>query len=592
MIKEELLSDIKGAVKNLVLKDILPKESMELIEKSSLSTPKNPKLGDFFSNAALVLGQGLKKNPLQISVLLKEEILKTSRYFKKIEVASAGFINFTLNDEALLLIIKNIINLKEEYGKTIQENPKNILIEFVSANPTGGLHLGHARPAFMGDAVARLLKAAGFLVTKEFYVNDAGNQVEVLARTIYKRYLELYHEKIEILPNEYPSEQIIDIAKALKAQDGDKWLNQPEHVWLKEFIKFGVDFNLSLIKDSLDRVSIKMDKWFYEKTLYKNGALEELIKAYKNKGMVYEAQKAQGQEEKIRREESKASKFSHLQEGGLFLKTSLYGDDEDRIIQRKDGRFVYLAADLAYHKEKFERGFDLLINVFGADHSGHVARISAGMQALGYEKEKLKFILVQIVRLLKDGQEVKLSKRRGEVTSLDDLVLEIGSDAARFIFLMRSHESQFDFDIKSVLSKTQDNPVFYIQYGHARMATILKKAQDKIDFDPNKHDINDQVLLSLPEERQLILKVLELPYVIREAANHFEPHRLIFYCQEIIKIFHSYFTKYRHSEKIITDDIKKTGARLVLIYVLKQTLHNALTMIGISAPDYMESLEG
>lgn len=590
MIKNQIKNSFYESIKSLIGEKKLDAKALEQVDKFTIARSKNPQFGDFAANIAMLIAREEKKPPREIAELLIEKLKQCSSMFEKIEVAGPGFINLTLSEQSLSAIIPFIVKAGPNYGKSVQEPPQSVLIEFVSANPTGGLHLGHARGAFVGDALARLFEAAGFNVTREFYVNDVGNQVETLARTIHKRYRELFGEKIVIEKNEYPGEYVIDIAQALKELHGDKWLNKKEDEWLLPLAQFGVSYNLALIKRSLSNVAIDIESWFGEHQLHDDGSLTKLFKAYEKRQMLYEAQEAQGTEDKIRRESSKAAQFSHLQEGGWFLKTSLYGDEEDRILRRKDGRFVYLTADLAYHHEKYARGFDILVNVFGGDHSGHIGRIKAGMQALGHDPNKLHFAVVQMVRLLRDGKEVRFSKRAGEVVGLDDLIAEVGPDAARFVFLMRSPSSQFDLDLDILTEQNQDNPVFYVQYGHARMATILKKAADEkgLIVKPADFGVPEQKSLRLPEERELLLKTTELAEVVKEAALALEPHRVIFYCQDLIKSFHGYFTKYRHSEKIISDDEVKTKARLALVCALKETIHNALSFLGITAPDSMQ----
>jgi arginyl-tRNA synthetase len=586
MIKEHIKESIEASLINLIGAESLSKESLKFINTMNISRSKNASHGDFATNIAMLIAQAEKKPPREIAELISHELTKDHKRYKHVSAAGPGFINLSLSDNLLSTIIPHIARQGANYGRSHQLK-KKVLIEFVSANPTGGLHLGHARGAFVGDALARLFDAAGYEVTKEFYVNDAGNQIETLARTIHKRYRELFGENIIINKGEYPGENIKEIARALRRRDHDKWLHKDEKDWLKIIGDFGVDFNLEIIKNSLNYIDIKIDHWFKESTLHENKSLENLVKIYHDRHMLYEADEARNSSDKIRREHSKAALFSHMQAGGLFLKTSQFGDDEDRIIQRKDGRFVYLTADLAYHHQKYERHFDIIIDVFGADHSGHIGRIKAGMQALGHDIQKLNFAVVQIVHLLKDGQEVKFSKRAGEVVSIDDLIDEVGKDVARFIFLMRAPNSQFDLDLALLTKNSQDNPVFYVQYGHARMATILSKAQISPQ-EVKEFSLVQQQALLLPEERELVLKLTELEEVVREAAHALEPHRVIYYCQDLIKSFHSYFSKYKHSEKIISDNKITSQARLSLVFVLKQSIFNALSFLGLSAPDYME----
>jgi arginyl-tRNA synthetase len=588
MIKEILKKYIVDCVNRLINEQKLSALSLTQLPNMGITRSKDARFGDFATNVAMLMAKGEKKNPRDVALIIASELAKNTDIVTKVEVAGPGFINLTLSPECLGSIIPTIAKASKNYGKTVREPAQSVLVEFVSANPTGGLHLGHARGAFVGDALARLFEAAGYKVTREFYVNDAGNQIETLARTIHKRYRELFGESVTIEKGEYPGEYVIDIAKALKNIYKDKWLNQEESLWLKPIAKFGIDYNLALIKRSLANVDINIDSWFMESSLHEDGSLDALIKAYEDRSMLYEAETAVGTEEKVRRDSSKAAKFAHLQEGGWYLKTSLYGDDEDRIIKRRDGRFVYLTADLAYHHEKYARGFIEMINVFGADHSGHIGRLKAGMEALGHDPAKLRFAVVQMVRLLRDGKELKFSKRSGEVIGLEDLIDEVGKDVSRFVFLMRSPNSQFDLDIDILSKESQDNPVFYVQYGHARMATILKKAEEKgISIEPQSFGIVEQEALCLPEERELLLKTTELAEVVQEALLALEPHRLIFFCQDLIRSFHSYFTKYRHSEKIISDDVLKTKARLALVFALKTCIANALSFLGLTAPDYM-----
>ncbi|HXW52776.1 MAG TPA: arginine--tRNA ligase [Myxococcota bacterium] len=589
MIKEAIRQQVKKAHFLLVSQGKLSSASGELLDTMAISRPKEKSHGDFSVNIAMILAKPENMSPRNIASLFEESLTKNEGYFAHIEIAGPGFINLTLSTKALALIIPYIVSRGAAYGRIQAKQTRTALVEFVSANPTGGLHLGHARGAFVGDAIARLLSAAGFAVTKEYYVNDIGNQVEILARTIHKRYRELFGEQVTIESGEYPGEYVKDIAIALKNFYGDLWLDKPEEEWLFTIGRFGVDYNLALIKRSLDAAGIAIDHWYSEQTLYEQGKLDALIMAYDQRHLLYEADMAKGSDAKVRREESKAHKYAHMQAGGTYLRTSKFGDEEDRIIKRRDGRFVYLTADLAYHNEKYARGFDFLVDVFGADHAGHINRIKAGMAALGHDIKKLHFVVVQMVRLIKGGKELKFSKRAGQVIGLDDLIDEVGRDVARFVFLMRSTNAQFDLDIDAVTKQSSDNPVFYVQYGHARMATILARAKDEgLVVEPHNFNEEQQALLVLPEERDLILRISELEDLVEESALALEPHRLIFFCHELIKTFHSYFTKYRHSEKMISDDLAKTKARLAMVVAIKNTIFNALSILGISAPDYME----
>ena len=443
----------------------------------------------------------------------------------------------------------------------------------------------------MGDAVSRLLAAAGHDVTREFYINDYGNQVNILGRSIFARYQQLHGVEIELAADAYPAEYVIDIAKKIQAQDGDRWLNKSENEWLEHFTATGIRENLVEVKAVLNSINIPFDNWFSEQTLHRSGKVAALMEKYVADGMAYRADKPRGVEERVRREDGKAAQYAEQQAGGLFLETSRFGDDEDRIIQRANGTPVYLAADLAYHIDKAERGFARIIDVFGADHGGHVPRIKAGVTAAGHDAEAYEFILVQMVRLMRNGEELRFSKRAGQIFGIDELVDEIGADAARFIFLMRSANTQFDFDLDLALKQSNDNPVFYVQYGHARTTTMLKRAEaENCGFDAtHPPSLDGLVRLTLPEEREMLKKISAMQDVVRGAAAACEPHRLIYFCQELIAEFHGYFTRYKKTERVISEDKELTLARLSLVAAVKQTLKNALNILGISAPDHMEA---
>lgn len=563
-----------------ILTDTIKAQWPELaLPQIGVELPKNPDHGDYACNIAMMLAKPLGLPPRDIAQKITQNLKDPSSVIASAEIAGPGFINFRLSNSSLQAVIPEILKQSENYGRHAPNHQK-VLVEFVSANPTGPLHLGHARPALLGDAVSRLLKAAGYEVTREFYVNDAGNQVQTLGRSVYARYCELFGQKIELAKDAYPGEYIIKIAQKLKDQDGDIWLTREDY--LPRCIEIGIAENLRDIRETLESAGIEFDSWYSEQSLHDKKAIPALIEAYRSREMLYEAAQAMGTENKVRREESKSAQYAHQQEGGTFLKTSQFGDEEDRIILRKNGTPVYLVADIAYHQEKFARGFDRLIDVFGADHSGHVPRMRACMRALGLDDKKLDFLLVQMVRMLKDGQEMRFSKRSGQIIELREFIEEVGIDVVRVVFLMRSANTQFDFDLDLALKKSSENPVFYLQYGHARMATILSKAKFE--------GVDAQILsrLNLPEERNMLKKMAVYPEIILSAAKNLEPHRVLFYCQDLIAEFHAYFTQYRHTERIISDDRELTQARLGLVSALKQTLFNALSTLGISAPEHME----
>lgn len=558
----------------------------------SVDPPKNAAHGDFAVNVAMMLSKPEGKPPRAIAEAIVAGIVDAKGQIAKIEIAGPGFLNVTLGDAAFHDVVRQV-GAATTWGVS-PKTGKKVLVEFVSANPTGPVHIGHARGTFVGDALARLLAAAGHDVTREFYINDFGNQIETLGRTILKRYRELFGESITLAEGEYPAEYVIEIAKVLRDEDGDKWLKGDEATALQRAKEVGIRENMRGIKETLKLANVHHDVYASEAALHHAGKVKGTAQRYIELGATYEADEGRRKDgdTKVVREESKAAQFEERQLGGTWLKTSEHGDAEDRILLRKDGSPVYLTADLAYHKEKFDRGFDRMVDVFGADHGGHVPRIKAGMTLLGFDAKKLDFVLVQIVRLVRDGQEVKVSKRKGTVFELRDLIEEAGADACRFMFLMKTAHAQIDFDLGLVAQQTKDNPVFYFQYGHARCASVLKKAVEQgqpfVGFDK----VTDAHLaaLVLPEEKLMLKKMSLLPETVAAAANALEPHRVLYYCQDLITEFHSYFTKYKKTERVVSEDPVKTQGRLALVAALKKTLASAFAILGVDAPEQMERL--
>lgn len=556
----------------------------------SVDPPKNAAHGDFAVNVAMMLSKGEGKPPRAIAEDIVKGLVDTDGLVTKLEIAGPGFLNVTLADKAFHEVARQV-GAASLWG-TSPRSGKKMLVEFVSANPTGPVHIGHARGTFVGDAVARLLDAAGHDVTREFYINDFGNQVEILARTIYKRYRELFGESITLVEGEYPAEYVIEIARVWRAEDGDRWLKSEENSALLRAREVGIRENMKHIRETLKLAHVHHDVYSSEAALHAAGKVTSTAQRYIELGVTYEADEARDTEGKKRREDSKAAQFEDRQRGGTWLTTSAHGDDEDRIILRKDGTPVYLTADLTYHREKFERGFDRIVDVFGADHGGHVARLKAGMTLLGFDAKKLDFVLVQIVRLVRDGVEVKVSKRKGTVFELKDLIEEAGADACRFMFLMKTAQAQIDFDLGLIEKQTKENPVFYFQYGHARCAAILRKAKEEGQEFVGFPAITAGQLatLVLPEEKLLLKKMSMLPEVVAAAATALEPHRVLYFCQDLISEFHSYYSKYKKTERVITDDKTKTQGRLALVAALKQTLKSAFLILGVDAPDVMATL--
>lgn len=540
---------------------------------------KNSNYGDYASNVSFLLSPKLNLAPIVIAKQIVDCLRNIEDLVEVVEIVNPGFINFRVFNIALQQIPIGVISAGDRYGSYVGFN-KKALIECISANPTGPLHLGHARPIFAGETISRLLESTGFIVVREYYVNDVGNKINKFGRSIYLRYCELFGHPTHVLENSYPGDYVIEIAKKLKEIDGDIWLFSSNY--LKRFIQFGIKENLRQIKNTLKKIGIKVNSWCFESSLYLNGTVSHIIYNYSRQNLLYKSQKTICIKSSIRRLKSKSAQFLLKQGGGTFLRTSKFGDEQDRVILRKDNTPVYLVGDAAYHQSKFTRKFDCLINIFGADHAGHIPRLQSCISALSFDNKKIRSVLVQMVKMLKNKVELCFSKRSGQIIHLTQLIDEIGVDGARIIFLTRSVNTQFDFNLDLIFEKNNENPIFYIQYGYARMVTILSKFNFK-DFEfPNFS------LLTLQEEKAILKKIDFYPVLVQNASDKLEPHHVLFYCQELITDFHSYFTRYKNSNKIISSNLRLTGARLGLILALRQTLSNGLKILDVSAPDYMK----
>ncbi|MEM7403362.1 MAG: arginine--tRNA ligase [Myxococcota bacterium] len=558
--------------------------------QASIQQPKLSQHGDYATNVALELTAVLCQPPREIAQALAQMLQQHTDTIARVAVAGAGFVNMHITPALLAKAAGQALQQGDNFGRAAA-NGCRVLLEFVSTNPTGPLHLGHARGAFVGDALARLLDFAGYRVSREYYINDTGGQIVQLARSIYAHYCQALQQPLQQPSQAYNGPDIQQLASDIAKREGSKWLNKDESQWLQLFGDWGVQHSMASIRNTLDTANIPFDRWFSERSLHQSGALQRTLEAYRHKGLLYEAQAARHTADKKRREESKAAQHLEKQQGGTFLETSRFGDEEDRIVLRADGTPAYFLADLAYHADKFARGFHRLINVFGADHVGHVTRLKAGLQAMGLASDQLQCVLIHMVRLVRQNQQVRFSKREGNVYLLDDLLDEIGIDVARFAFLMRSPEAPFDLDVDLLCQQAMDNPVFYVQYGHARMATLLQRAkQEGLQID-NLHQLPQQIWLklALPEERELLKTSLALPYTIAQAAAASRPHRLLHYAYSLVEQFHSYFTKYRSSERILSSDQQLSQARVAMVCVVKRALSNAVGTFGIHLPQQMAS---
>lgn len=541
--------NLKLIVKKMVFNAVLKIDSDISLDDIVIEVPKSRENGDFSTNIAMQLVRKLKTNPKEIAEKIKEE-LASNEEVEKIEVAGPGFINIFLDDKYVFSGVKNVIEEENNYGSSNVGNNKKINVEFVSANPTGILHLGTARGAAYGSNLANVLSFAGFDVTKEYYINDAGNQIDNLAISILERYKGLCGLEENMPEDGYYGSEIIDIAKMIKDEYNDTKLNED----IEFFKKTGVDYLLSIIKKDLSDFGVTFDVWTSEKAIRAKGRIEESLKIFDEKGLTFEAEDAK------------------------WLKTTNYGDDKDRVLVKSDGSYTYLVPDIAYHLDKFDRGYDELIDVFGADHHSYVSRLKASIEALGYDKDKLTVKLLQMVRLLRDNEIVKMSKRTGGNITISELVEEIGVDAARYFFATRSLDGQMDFDISLALKKSSDNPLFYVEYAHARISSILEDAKNKgIEVNTEIKDIINE------DSKALLLKVYEFSDVVESAALKKEPHLITNYVYELASMFHNYYGKHR----ILTDNIEESKQNLGLIKTVKITINNALRLIGVKAIDKM-----
>jgi arginyl-tRNA synthetase len=523
-----------------------------------LEVPRENIHGDFASNIAMLLAKEAKMAPRSIAEILVRYFSIEGNPVEKIDIAGPGFINFYLNHKWLYDVIPLVLKEDKDYGKSQVGQGEKIQVEFVSANPTGVLHMGNARGAALGDSLAGVLEAAGFDVTREFYINDAGNQIEKFAQSLEARYFQLLGEDIPFPEDGYHGRDLIDTVKSLIAKEGDKYKTLDEESRRKILVEYALQEKLSAIRASLEKFGVHYDVWFSEKSLYQSGEVKNIITELKEKGYIYE------------------------KEGALWLKTTQFGDEKDEVLVRSNGVPTYFAADIAYHKNKFERGFQRVINIWGADHHGHVARMKGAVKVLDYDPERLTIILMQLVRLFQGGEILRMSKRTGTYITLDELMEDVGRDAARYFFVMRSPDSHLDFDLDLAKSQSADNPVFYVQYAHARICSILRQASESGYLIPDITQVNFE-LLTDPSEIVLIRRIADLPDEIASAALNLAPHRLTVFAHDLASLFHSFYTNCR----VLTDEPELRNSRLLLVKAVGICIRNVLHLIGVSAPEHM-----
>ena len=552
-MKETVIQGIKAALAAAVSAGDLPDgEYPDVL----LEVPPQKEFGDFATNIAMQSARIAHKSPRMIADILLKHL--DAPWLEKAEVAGAGFINFFLKHDIIYDTLCHILEQGKQYGQAPLRAEDTVQVEYVSANPTGPLHVGHGRGAAYGSALVNLLRAAGYNVQSEYYINDAGNQMNNLAASVNARYLELFGKKAEIPENGYHGADIIDTARAIIEQDGDKYLQMDEEDRLEIFKNRAYEEKLKALKRDLESFNVTFDKWFSERTLHPE-AIKKACETLKGNGNMYE------------------------KDGALWLKSTAYGDDKDRVVIRDNGVPTYLAADIAYHKNKYERQFKKLINIWGADHHGYVARVKAAMAALGLDPNQLEILLLQMVSLFRNGELVKMSKRTGQAITLNELIEEVGTDAARYFFIMRSLDTQLDFDLDLAKSHSNENPVYYIQYANARIFSIYKQIAENGDvFDMTwKNTKWDK----LKEERELALikKMAAYPEEIRKAAADRAPHRIAHFVYEMAGLFHAFYNNCH----IIQSDKELEEARLALVTAVQITIANCLAVLGISAPETM-----
>lgn len=556
-MKSRLRTLLGDAVKACVSQDLLEIEAVPLIE---IDITKDAAFGDYASNIAMVLASRVKGKlpPRKVAEVIRDHIRDNDGVLERVDIAGPGFMNFFIREGVWSTLLSEVDNLGDCYGSSDYGEGKKIHIEFVSANPTGPLHIGHARGAVVGDVIANIQEAAGFSVFREYYINDAGNQMNNLGKSVLYRYLEFLGDDVEFPESCYQGDYIKEIAREIIDKHGGIYRSKDQEEALRIFTDYAASAILDGIKEDLKAFGVVFDNYFSERNLYKDDRVATLIKELEEKHVVY----SDGET--------------------LWFRTTDFGDEKDRVVVRRNGEPTYFAADIAYHNDKYIRGFDAIIDIWGADHHGYIPRMSACVEALGHEKNSLKIVLIQLVSLLRDGILIPMSTRAGEFVTLKEVVDEVGKDAARYNFLMRRSDSHLDFDLELAKKQSNENPVYYVQYAHARICSIVRNAEEK-GYTIPLYDEVDLRFLKLPEEVNLIKAIIRFPEVVEGAAIALEPHRLTFYLNDLAALFHSYYNKHR----VLSDEESLSKARLFLIKTILTVVRNALRLLGVSAPERM-----
>ncbi|MGV3042982.1 arginine--tRNA ligase [Staphylococcus rostri] len=546
-VKQTLIEEIEKSIKKAELAETVPNIKVEI--------PKDTQNGDYSTNIAMVLTKIAKRNPREIAQLIVENLDTEAAHVQKVDIAGPGFINFYLDSSYLHVVIDDVLKKDTQYGRV--DTPKNekVLIEYVSANPTGDLHIGHARNAAVGDTMSNIMDAAGYDVTREYYINDAGNQITNLAKSIEARYWQSLGKDMAMPEDGYHGKDIVGIGEDL-AKTRPELQDMSDSERVEVFRKLGVDYEMSKLRQDLADFNTHFDNWFSETSLYEKGDIQAVLEKMAELGYTYE------------------------KDGATWLRTTDFKDDKDRVLIKQDGTYTYFLPDIAYHYDKIQRGNDKLINLFGADHHGYINRLKASLETFGVDSDRLEIQIMQLVRLMQDGVEVKMSKRTGNAITLREIMDEVGVDAARYFLTMRSPDTHFDFDMELAKTQSQDNPVYYAQYAHARICSILRQAAEQgYEVTPG----SDYSAITHEKAIELLKKVAEFETVIEGAAEARAPHRITNYIQDLAAHFHKFY----NAEKVLTDDTAKTQAHLALIDAVRITLRNALSLVGVSAPESM-----
>jgi len=554
-MKDKIKDLILLAVRSAHEKGALP--TADIVE-AEVEAPKADAHGDFSTNIAMVMASAQKMPPRKIAEAIIRHIQDPEGILEKTEIAGPGFINFFLKTSAWHPVLQKIHEADTRYGATDIGKGQKFQVEFVSSNPTGPLHVGHGRGAAVGDAVANILAFCGYDVEKEYYINDSGRQIHTLGRSVFLRYKEMLGQKMEFPDECYQGGYIRDLAAEIKTEHGDALLRRPEEDAITKCARFAAEKILAGIRDDLKTFGIEFDCWFSEQSLYDSGRVDQILDNFRDQGIIYE------------------------KDGALWFKTSDFGDEKDRVVVKKNGETTYFASDIAYHQDKYDRGFERVVDVWGADHHGYIPRMKAAVEASGHRRDQFDVILVQLVNLLRAGEPVAMSTRAGKFETLRDVIDDVGRDAARFIFLTRHYESALDFDLEVAKQKSNDNPVYYVQYVHARISSIVRKGKERGTSDVSWDD-QAVARLEAPEEIELIKNLARYPDVLAGSAKSMEPHRVTYYLMNLASAFHTYYNKHR----VLSDDLQLQCGRLNLILAVQKVIRNGLTLLGVSAPNKM-----